>query len=585
VICLQIDSFAKFFPERLQDKIEIIPNPIQQQNHQPSQVQREKLIVCIARLQFNQKRQDILLQAFSQITNLWPDWHLAFYGAEYGEFGNQLQKMIDGYKLSANVHIMGTTTNVESVLRRASVFAFPSVYEGFPNALAEALSWGVPAIGFRGCPGVSDLIVNGENGILVDGVDNIMGFAQALDLLLGDRELRQKMGDAAIRSIEPYSPERVMELWVRTIDSVCDTLYSRGPGLLKLHSSMAAQAFDAVVTHYNYFTNSYNDRVERLIGGLERRDQIIAKQSQRLAEYEQQFLERGIAPTRIHKNIQNLEPDLRSVVASKDLDGNYTTEAYSRREGNRYWWWKIPGMTGDPLMYHLMKESERKLISEWYDETEAKRLIGECAPPLAAFLQGFIGGNAISRIVQLGHYAGYSTLMIGMILRKIGKGRLFSVDHSPKNCKYTEKWVKKAALDDYVVLNCNDSAATHLPYSAVEVLGGEPELLIIDSAHTYSQTIRELDLWMPALKKNGFVLLHDASEAAKTYDIENGGVAGALNHWCKRNGYQYFVFNGGDATPGSKHSDLVYRDGRGLGIIQKVSINNISINRKGEMAS
>ena len=53
------------------------------------------------------------------------------------------------------------------------------------------------------------------------------------------------------------------------------------------------------------------------------------------------------------------------------------------------------------------------------------------------------------------------------------------------------------------------------------------------------------------------------------YDPEKGAVAGALEDWCAKNDVDYYVLNGAGATPAKSHADLVYRDGRGLGIIQK----------------
>lgn len=249
-------------------------------------------------------------------------------------------------------------------------------------------------------------------------------------------------------------------------------------------------------------------------------------------------------------------------------DNRYTSD-FGDREHNRYWFWRIKAVEHDPIINTLLTEDENKLFLEWYEETEDRNMIGECAPPLVSFLAGFIGGNAVTRVVQLGHYAGYSSFILGTVLRNVTDGRLLTIDKSDQMTKFTRKWISKFSLDKHVRAEIADSADPQNVRIAEDYLGGAPEIVIIDSAHTYDQTIKELNLWMSCLKPNGFIFLHDASEIAKSYDSENGAVAGALQDWCAENNYDYFVINGGNVTPAKSHEELVYRDGRGLGIIQK----------------
>lgn len=229
----------------------------------------------------------------------------------------------------------------------------------------------------------------------------------------------------------------------------------------------------------------------------------------------------------------------------------------------------MPNVTHDPLIYLIADEAEKKILDDWYEDTERRNLIGECAPPLASLLIGFIAGNSVDRVVQLGHYSGFSTLHVGLLFRKMQKGKLFTIDIVEEVSEYTRSWVDKAGIADHVEVVTGDSADASMPQAATSYLGGAPDIVFIDSSHQYEHTLRELDLWYPAIRENGFILLHDASKAARKYDPENGAVAGALEDWCGSQGVDYYVLNGGDATPAKSHADLVYRDGRGLGIIQK----------------
>ncbi len=245
------------------------------------------------------------------------------------------------------------------------------------------------------------------------------------------------------------------------------------------------------------------------------------------------------------------------------------TKKYLTDKHRRFWWWKIPNITHDPLVYMIADEQEKAILDAWYEDTGRENLIGECAPPLVSLLIGLICGNSIERIVQLGHYSGFSTLHIAMIFRKMQKGKLFSVDIVERVSDYTKQWIDRAGLEAFVSVTTGDSADPAMPIVAEDYLGGAPDIVFIDSSHQYDHTLKELDLWYPVVRENGFILLHDASYAARSYDPENGAVAGALQEWCERNDVDYYVLNGEAATPAKSHAELVYRDGRGLGIIQK----------------
>ena len=126
--------------------------------------------------------------------------------------------MISHYKLSEQAFFRGATDNVLDVYNKAAIFAFPSAYEGFPLALTEAMSAGLPAVGCKSCPAVNELIKDGENGFLCeDGVD---AFAQALEKLISDEELRNKMGKAAKEDMKQYDSGKIWDMWEKLIKQV-----------------------------------------------------------------------------------------------------------------------------------------------------------------------------------------------------------------------------------------------------------------------------------------------------------------------------------------------------------------------------
>ena len=94
--------------------------------------------------------------------------------------------------------------------------------KGSPNALAEALAHGLPAVGFAGCAGVNELIEDGTTGRLVPGNGDVQGLSIALASLMSGREERVRMGASGRRAMEAFCPDSVMSAWERLFENAID---------------------------------------------------------------------------------------------------------------------------------------------------------------------------------------------------------------------------------------------------------------------------------------------------------------------------------------------------------------------------
>jgi glycosyltransferase involved in cell wall biosynthesis len=163
------------------------------------------------------KNQKALIDAFALVVEGHPDWSLELWGT--GPLEGALGEQIAALGLAGNVALMGPTDDVASVLLRSSVFALSSDSEGLPLVLCEAMACGVPCVSVDCGAGVSEIIRNGEDGLLVP-VGETAALAAAIARLIEDEPLRRAMGERARANIRRFSVAEVMRRWDETFDMV-----------------------------------------------------------------------------------------------------------------------------------------------------------------------------------------------------------------------------------------------------------------------------------------------------------------------------------------------------------------------------
>ena len=180
-------------------------------------------VLAVGRLE-HQKGHDDLLRAMAQSRPFGErgEWGVVIAGE--GSMRDELARLARELGLAERVHLVGRVRDPFALYERASIFAFPSRFEGFPNALLEAMSAGLAPVSYDSGSGSSELITHGETGLLVP-LGDVDGLRAALDRLVSDEELRARLGEAAREVTEAYSPAAVVPLWERLFE---DVLQERG---------------------------------------------------------------------------------------------------------------------------------------------------------------------------------------------------------------------------------------------------------------------------------------------------------------------------------------------------------------------
>ncbi len=228
-IAVQFDRYRDAYPAHLRERIVSIPNPVRpaRVRSDPGKESPRKTVLAVGRLS-HEKGHDVLIDAFAALAHRFLDWDLCIVGE--GPERAALQGAIDRHGLGARVHLPGSTEHIERVYAGADVFVQPSRWEGFPNALAEALAHGLCAVGFARSAGVNELIRHGVNGLLADGRDDARSLADAMSTLMESAQRRREMGRAAVESMRVYEPGAIHDRWESFLQRCATARYTRAAG-------------------------------------------------------------------------------------------------------------------------------------------------------------------------------------------------------------------------------------------------------------------------------------------------------------------------------------------------------------------
>ncbi len=215
VLVVQTKAVLEYYPSFLARKARVIPNFVEicQEQTQKQIRARKKIICAVGRLD-EQKDFDTLILAFAKIAEKYPDWALEIWGE--GPERKKLENLRDKLGLSERISFPGFSENIKEIMAYSGLFVLSSRFEGFPNALLEAMACGTPVISTK-CPcGPSEIVTHEQDGFLVS-VGDVESLAKTIERLLEDETLRNELGNNACKVRDQFHPDRIMTMWEELI--------------------------------------------------------------------------------------------------------------------------------------------------------------------------------------------------------------------------------------------------------------------------------------------------------------------------------------------------------------------------------
>ena len=201
-IAVQFPNYRDYYPLYLRARIRITPNPV----IPPTDIRRvsngvKNQLLFVGRLTY-QKNLPVLIRALAHVSQR---VHLTVIG----EGPDYFESSTLALQLNLSVTFLPPTPELSSYYLRSDFLVLPSRWEGFPNVVAEALSFGLPVIGFQSCAGVPELVDSRVNGYVCPGAMNEFtlseGINEALTLTLEPRVIAN--------SITQYSYSKFIDCW------------------------------------------------------------------------------------------------------------------------------------------------------------------------------------------------------------------------------------------------------------------------------------------------------------------------------------------------------------------------------------
>jgi glycosyltransferase involved in cell wall biosynthesis len=209
------------------DRVFRIPNPVYPPPASPEAdfvPPARPVVTGLGRLH-QQKGFDLLMRAFAACAAHRPGWHLAILGE--GNQRDRLERLAVELGIRERVALPGTVRHPVAALQRSDLFVLSSRYEGFPNALLEAMSCGLPVVSFD-CPsGPSEIVRHGVDGLLVPPQDE-KALAEAMGSLMDDATERRRLGERALDVKERFAIDAIMARWSSVVERVTGRAFSEG---------------------------------------------------------------------------------------------------------------------------------------------------------------------------------------------------------------------------------------------------------------------------------------------------------------------------------------------------------------------
>ena len=200
------------------EKVTSIYNWIEDTDNILTYSKKSKSIITVGRMEY-QKGYDYLAQIAVKVLSKFTDWEWDIYGSGNEQIKQDLITELDKGGVLSRVHFKGNVKGTDNIYPGHAIYVMTSRYEGLPLVLLEAKQYGLPIVSFK-CPtGPSEIVLDKENGYLVDGYD-IDSMSEKICILIENENLREQFADKSMKDTEKFSKKKIIKQWEDLIEEM-----------------------------------------------------------------------------------------------------------------------------------------------------------------------------------------------------------------------------------------------------------------------------------------------------------------------------------------------------------------------------
>jgi len=210
-VIMAISNFLAKRAKRLgvdEDKIFITPNGVDMSEVSDAVEKTRSRVVMVGRLSW-EKGHNYLIKAWPEVLRNIPDAKLVLVGE--GDKRSEIENILRDLNIEDSVRLTGNLPHKQVLveIKKSEIFVCPSLAEGLGNVFIEAQACGVPPIGTN-VGGIPDIIVNGENGLLIKS-ENAKAISEAIIKLLSDKNMVARFSKKGLETVQKFSWPVIME--------------------------------------------------------------------------------------------------------------------------------------------------------------------------------------------------------------------------------------------------------------------------------------------------------------------------------------------------------------------------------------
>ena len=194
--------------------IVVIPNPLLNKNDIDTSYDKNSRKIISAGMLLPIKGYDLCIKVAKKVLNKNTNWKWCICGG--GPLKEELQQMIYKEKLENQMFLKGSIPNMDLEYKDSAIFVLTSRMEGLPMVLLEAKAWKLPIVSFDIMTGPSDLIINGENGYLIEPFD-VDAMANKINYLISNEEVRYEFSINSQLGMEDYEKDVILQKWKKIL--------------------------------------------------------------------------------------------------------------------------------------------------------------------------------------------------------------------------------------------------------------------------------------------------------------------------------------------------------------------------------